>query len=387
MKDSLISLGLSTFFIQQLSADEVETAQIARVIEVQRSHIVTSNGAIEWKITLGGAWYRVAAELRPTVGDWVILDDIHSKIIRLLERKSVFKRIAAGNKPGVQLIASNVDTLFIVTSCNEEFNESRLERYLALAFEAQVDPVIVLTKADLTNQQEEFQERVELMGVSVPIEVINAKDLSTFDNLNRWITDGSTIALVGSSGVGKSTILNTLSESEDAQTGQIRQADAKGRHTTSFRSLHRLPGGGILMDVPGIRELKVAELDNSLDDVFEDVESYASKCKFSNCSHTTEPGCAVQQAIKEGDLDSRRLTNYQKLIEEELRNSASLAVQRNRDRQFSKSVRQHQALKNAKTKKKPKLKNQQNSQIHHHYKKTQRRSGFSRDITKTVTSH
>ena len=345
MNTSLLNLGLSPFFTQQLTAKEVEVAQLARIIEVQRSHVIASDGTNQWAITLGGAWYRDPPEKRPTVGDWVLLNDLRDKIIRLLERKSVFKRITAGGKGEIQLMASNVDTLFILTSCNEEFSESRLERYLSLALESGVDPVVVLTKADLTEDSDDYRDRVKNLQGDIPVETVNATDTKSLDGLLSWLANGSTIALVGSSGVGKSSIVNSLSGTTLTETGSIREQDAKGRHTTSFRSLHCLPGGGILLDVPGIRELKVAQIESSFGTVFEDIEVLASQCKFTDCAHRKEPGCAVRNAISDGTIDQRRLNNYQKLIQEELRNTASLAEQRIQSRQFSKTIKQHISLK------------------------------------------
>ncbi len=345
MNASLLNLGLSPFFTQQLLADEIEHAQFARIIEVQRSHVVASDGAGQWTITLGGAWFQEPSEARPTVGDWVLLNDSRDKVLRLLERKSVFKRIAAGNKVGVQLIAANIDTLFIVTSCNEDFSESRLERYLSLAHEAGVDPVVVLTKADLSKNPDHYRDRVKALNRELPVDVVNATEAESLKGLLSWITSGSTVALVGSSGVGKSSIVNSLSGTALLETGPIREQDAKGRHTTSFRSLHCLPDGGILLDVPGMRELKVAELESSLGSVFDDIEALAAQCKFTDCGHNKEPGCAVRSAIDSGAIDQRRLYNYRKLILEEARNTASLAKQRSQDRQFSKTIKQHLTLK------------------------------------------
>ena len=345
MNEELLGLGLVPFFTRQLTVEEMEHGQLARITEVQRSLVFASDGVGDRAITLGGAWYSLPAEQRPTVGDWVLLDEAGEKILRLLERKSVFKRVAAGTRVDVQLIAANIDTLFIVSSCNEEFKESRLERYLALALEAGVDSVVVLTKSDLAEDAEPYRVRAQALKPGLPVELVNARDADSLRPVLAWVNEGSTIALVGSSGVGKSTIVNTLSGSQRMQTGAIREQDAKGRHTTSYRALHRLPGGGLLLDVPGMRELKVAQLDTALAEVFEDVETFASRCKFADCAHDGEPGCAVLQAVREGSLDERRLRNYQKLVREESRHSVSLAEQRRRDRRFSKTVREITKLK------------------------------------------
>ena len=345
MTPALLELGLTPFFTQQLSAGELDNTQPARIIEVQRTGVTASDGDNQWLLPLGGAWFKLPADERPTVGDWVLLDAPRQKILRLLDRKSVFKRVVAGNRSELQLIAANVDTLFVVTSCNEEFNESRLERYLALALEAGVEPVVVLSKADLSGDGESYRQRAQTVSRTAPVELVNALDPASLERLGDWVSPGTTVALVGSSGVGKSTIVNSLARAALADTGAIREQDAKGRHTTTFRSLHRLHNGGLLLDVPGIRELKIAEMDESLADLFTDVEALVQHCKFSNCGHGQEPGCAVRLAISEGRLDPRRLSNYQKLRLEEARNSSSIAERRKYDRKFSKSVQAHLQMK------------------------------------------
>ncbi len=345
MNTSLQDYGLVPFFAQQTSLDDIEHGRVGRVVEVQRSLITIIDGSEERSIRLTSSWHNAASEDMPTVGDWVVLDDQCSRIERVLDRKSIFRRIAAGEKTEIQLIAANIDILFVVTSCNEEFKESRLERYLTLAVEAGVIPVVVITKIDLSDDPDSYAERARSVQPGVHVESINALDRSTFDGVIAWIEPGSTVALVGSSGVGKSTLLNTLAETKIAATNEIREDDKKGRHTTSHRALHRLPGGGLLIDVPGIRELKVAEVDAALATVFNDIEAVASKCRFTDCLHETEPGCAVRNAVESGEIETRRLRSYLKLLRENERNSASLAEKRLQGRAFAKYVKQVKALK------------------------------------------
>ncbi|GAB3031699.1 ribosome small subunit-dependent GTPase A [Bowmanella dokdonensis] len=297
---------------------------------------------------LSSALRRKVAIARPTVGDWVILDESLSRIETVLERKSLFKRLGAGESNELQPIAANIDTLFIVTSCNEEFKESRLERYLALCAEAGAMPVIILTKADLVEDAETYVRRARKTKAGVPVEAINALDPASIHRLLAWIDKTSTVALVGSSGVGKSTILNTLAGRVLASTGEIRDDDKKGRHTTTHRELHLLPSGGLLIDVPGMRELRVADIDGAIGAVFDDIDTLAAQCKFADCRHETEPGCAVLRAIETGALDSRRLSNYKKLLRENALATASLAEKRAQGREFAKMVKEVKALKQKK---------------------------------------
>lgn len=347
MTASIQDFGLVPFFAQQLSLEEIEHDRVARVTEVQRSLIRVTDGASERSITLTSKWLEVAAAQRPTVGDWVVLDDALLRVERILERKSLFRRVAAGEKAELQPIAANVDILFVVTSCNEEFKESRLERYLALAAEAGVIPVVVLTKIDLCDDSDVYADRARSVQQGIAVESVNALDSSTFAGLMAWIEPGSTIALVGSSGVGKSTILNTLTGEVVAATSGIREDDKKGRHTTTHRQLHPLPSGGLLIDVPGMRELKVADVDSALATVFDEIEELAAQCRFADCHHDSEPGCAVRAAIERGDLNERRLNNYRKLLRENARHSASIAERRSQFRAQGKLYKQIQSMKDS----------------------------------------
>lgn len=345
MTNTLQDYGLVPSFVQQLSVDEIENGLVARIIEVQRSQLTIFDGSEEKTIPLNTVWRESSAEERPTVGDWVVLNHSLTAVERVLERKSLIKRIAAGESVEFQLIAANIDILFIVTSCNEEFNESRLERYLAVAEQAGVIPVIVLTKIDLAKDSDSFVNRVRQVHAEVPVESINALDETTFAGVKAWIKNGTTIALVGSSGVGKSTLLNSLAGSDIAATRTIREDDKKGRHTTTHRALFRLASGGLVIDVPGIRELKVAGLDEALPNVFSDIQALSAKCRFKDCQHESEPGCAIRDAVSSGELDERRLRNYQKLLRENERNNSSLAERRSQGRAFAKLVKEVKALK------------------------------------------
>ncbi len=294
---------------------------------------------------LSPALQQSAAVDRPTVGDWVLLDASLARIEEVLERKSLFKRLAVGARNEIQPIAANIDTLFIVTSCNEEFKESRLERYLALCADAGAMPVIILTKTDLADDVDDYIRRARGTQAGVPVEAVNSLDPDSLDGVRSWIDGTTTVALVGSSGVGKSTLLNALAGRRLAATGEIREDDKKGRHTTSHRELHVLPTGGLLVDVPGMRELGVAEISDSINTVFNDIEALAMRCKFADCRHETEPGCAVLGAVESGELDSRRLSNYRKLLRENDLATMTVAEQRSRGRNFAKLVKTVKEIK------------------------------------------
>lgn len=345
MSADLVDYGLSNFERAQLAENETE-AKLGRVTEVQRSNlkVVTDRGErrLHWSTQL----QQKALFDRPTVGDWVLLNDDLSDIARLLERRSLFKRAAAGRGDEIQPIAANVDTVLIVSSCNEEFKESRLERYLALCREANSDPLVVLTKADLCAEPESFRRRAAAVQTGLEVVVVNARRAEQLEGIRAKLAPRSTAALVGSSGVGKSTLLNALAGSELAATQDIREGDKKGRHTTTHRSLYRVPGDLLIIDVPGMRELRVAEADDALLNVFDDIEALARRCRFNDCAHEAEPGCAVKKAILAGQLDERRLVSYRKLQLENAEASATIAERRAADRGFARRVESAKRWKN-----------------------------------------
>jgi ribosome biogenesis GTPase / thiamine phosphate phosphatase len=228
----------------------------------------------------------------------------------------VLIRKAAGKRTNDQTIAANVDTLFIVMSCDQDFNVSRIERYLALALEAKITPVVILTKIDLVDESESFKKDVEALQNNLQVECINAKDRESLSSLKNLCSEGHTIALVGSSGVGKSTLINSLTDAEQL-TAEVSAEDGKGQHTTTSRSLHLLNDGGVLIDTPGIRELQLTDCETGLEDTFDDVVKFMTQCKFNNCQHQTEKVCGIKAALESGELDQRRWENYQKLQTEQ----------------------------------------------------------------------
>jgi ribosome biogenesis GTPase len=342
---SLPELGWSHFFQQQLSIEEWEATVPVRVLAINRKRINVAGEQGHQQLTVPGNWFLRDAEELPTIGDWLLLDSANGQPQRLLERKSLFRRKAAGIEAKLQLLAANIDTLFIVTSCNSDFNLSRLERYLALALDAQVEPVLVLTKSDLVDDSLEYQRQAMSLKPDMAVETVNALDPESVGPLLAWCSHGQTVAMAGSSGVGKSTLLNSLCGTSGQATATIREDDAKGRHTTTARSVHFLPEGGLLIDSPGIRELQLSDCEAGVSSLFKDIETLAQSCRYKDCSHLSEADCAVKAAVVGGNLSTRRLTNYNKLMAEQERNSETIAEKRRRERDFGKLCRNVMAVK------------------------------------------
>ena len=338
----LQQLGWRNFFDAQLADHDRNSQLPARVMAVHRGRIDIAGEGVPESIALSGR----SAEIDVTVGDWVLVDINGPRITQRLDRLGVFKRRSAGSAAETQLIAANVDTLFIVTSANRDFNVARLERYLAIACESGAFPVIVITKADTVDSVDQFVNEASRLSPGVLVEALDARDPAAVAALRPFCVDGQTVALLGSSGVGKSTLINTLAGTHQ-ETKAVREDDQRGRHTTTGRSMHRLPTGGWLIDTPGMRELQLVDVGDALDDVFAEVSGLAEDCRFSDCSHESEPGCAVRAAIERGELDGERLRRYRKLLAEDRRNTETIAERRSRDKRFGKMVRSVLADKQA----------------------------------------
>ena len=327
----LAEFGWNSFFQQQISDEQSVSVVPVRVMNVHKSGLQIAGVSVDTQ-----AEPLTDDDGRATVGDWLLFNTETQRIVRRLDRKSIFKRRAPGTDRREQLIAANVDTLFIVSSCNQDFNEARLERYLSIARDAEVMALIVLTKADLADEPQEFVQKAAKLAAGIHVEAVNALDAEDLRCLDAWLGNGQTVALLGSSGVGKSTLSNTLLGSSDITTQAIRGDDAKGRHTTTSRTMHHLPGGAWLLDTPGMRELQLTDVRTGLDDVFAEITELAATCRFVDCTHEAEPGCAIRRAIDDDEIDVERLNRWRKLIKEEAYNKESIADRRARGRALGK---------------------------------------------------
>lgn len=326
---SLPNLGWRPFFQQQLTLEDYDHGYAQRVVGVHRQHVDVINEQGWQRIAMPRHWLQLSEDERPTVGDWLWGE-------RVLERLTLLQRIAAGSEPKPQLLAANVDTLLIMMSCNQDFNIARLRRYLVLAHDAGVMPVIVLTKADLADNPDEFTAQAQEASPNTPVVAINGLDEQAQEALADWLTPGQTLAMLGSSGIGKSTLLNTLASEQVQDTGGIREDDSKGRHTTTSRLMQPLNNGCWMIDTPGMREVRLGDMDVSSG--FDHVESLMQQCQFANCHHQGDKGCAVEAALAAGTLDRRDWQQYQKLEREAQYASETEWQKRARYKSFGKMV-------------------------------------------------
>ena len=333
---TLATLGWSPFFQSQLDLDEIGAFTPARIASVHRDRVtvLTEGGAQD--LTLDPTALTTG---RTAVGDWLLADLPRHRVERLLDRETELARGTEYHSGERQLIAANLDTLFITTSCNADFNEARLERYLALAHDSGIQPLILLTKADMADDPEAYVLRAQALGRGLEVLALDATQAEgVVMALARWCGPGETVALAGTSGVGKTTVANALTGG-DAATQGIREDDARGRHTTTGRAMHRIPTGGWLIDTPGMRSLGMAEAAQGIDATFPEISELAEHCRFRDCAHESEPGCAVTAAVVRGEIGPDRLARYKKLQRENTQATETIAQARERSRKFGKMVK------------------------------------------------
>jgi ribosome biogenesis GTPase len=320
---SLARWGWNSYFEAFWQGVAWQNAAPARVIARQRKF---------WRVTgdFGECWAEASGKLRlaadegadwPAVGDWVVVE-VHgantaAPIQEVLPRRSKFVRKSLGKKMEEQVIAANVDTALLVSALDGDFNPRRVERYLAQCWESGARPVIVLNKADACKEAREMAAEMERVAIGTAVCVVSAKTGQGFEELEEFLRPGHTLVLLGSSGVGKSTIANRLLGQTVQEVQPVRESDSRGRHTTTSRELFVLLGGALLMDTPGLREMQLWDAEDGVAQTFADIDSLAAQCRFGDCHHEGEPGCAVQAALDAGALDPARLENRRKLLREQ----------------------------------------------------------------------
>lgn len=343
---TLTDLGYNDHFGQFIKSHDLAGFEIGRVIaEHKERYLVWSvNGEYEAEITGHMRYTAQSREGFPAVGDWVAISTYDSDfaiIHEILPRRSVIKRQAVGQYGEVQIIGTNIDYAFLVQAVDRDFNINRLERYLTICNSSQVSPIIVLTKTDLIDDQHltEIIDSIKLRIEQVQVIAISNETHQGYDALKKVIEKGKTYCMLGSSGVGKSTLLNNLSGRVIMKTDAISESNNKGRHVTSHRELIVLQDGGILIDNPGMREVGIADTTGGLETTFDKIIELSKKCKFNDCTHMNETGCAVLGAIERGEIDAASYENYLKMQREKAYFESTLAERRKRDKQFGKIMK------------------------------------------------
>lgn len=339
-------LGFRESFDRQRLDLNVEMNRVGRVTTAIGNHVrveVPDVGPVEAMLASHGS-YPPRID-RPVVGDWVVLSHDGGIVESVFERQTLVKRQRPGKRVSTQPVAANVDLVAIVTSANRDFNIRRIERYLTVVYDSGATPVVVVNKADLADAPERFGREAAAVAPGVKVLVVSALE-GALDGLRELLEPGVSIAFVGSSGVGKSTLINGLLGEERLETADIRTEDDKGRHTTTRRELIVLETGGLLVDTPGMREIQLAATDEALDLAFEDIRTFAEGCKFRDCTHQDEPDCAVLEALAAGELEEDRLRNYLRMSAEisdrdRKREEASSSEEKKRFKEMKKTMRRY----------------------------------------------
>ena len=296
-----------------------ETAARITAVHKERYEIICAAGKTFARLK-SGVYFGEGDESFPTTGDFteiVYNKSGDSLIVKTFPRRTLFSRTDPSTAHQTeQAVAANFDYVFVMQSMNQNFNAKRLERYVTLAWQSGASPVVLLTKSDLTDNADKYITEAEEAAPGVPVYAVSAKTMRGIENVSPYMKQGKTSVFLGSSGVGKSSLVNALAGEEIMNVSGIREDDARGRHTTTHRQLIRLSGGGMIIDTPGMRELGMWDVSSGLGEAFNDVESYFERCRFSDCRHENEPGCAVRAAIESGELSAERLESYNKLKKE-----------------------------------------------------------------------
>ncbi len=345
--DKLNRIGFSHWFRSRLDADKVAAHAIARVVSVHKERYTITNGKGEVFAELSGNLFYTADSPTdlPTTGDWVYADfyddDTHAIIHGVMPRKTLLRRKTAGKLVDFQLIAANIDVAFVIQSADYNFNLRRLERYLVMVNESGITPVILLSKCDLITQNEVEKIKASLLSIAPHVTVLAYSSLSgeNIDIIKNYLLPGNTYCLLGSSGVGKTTLLNSIVGSRQFETQSVSKKQNKGRHTTTSRELIQLENGAMLIDTPGMRELGNMSVDTGIDETFSEILALSQRCKFNNCSHTNEKGCAILAAINDGELSEQRYKNYLKMKSEAAFNEMSYSDKRKKDKDFGKLIK------------------------------------------------
>lgn len=342
----LEDLGYSEKIKKLRIENNLEDFEIGRVISEHKERYIvkTEKGEFESEITGNLRFSAKSREDFPSVGDWValtIFDSEFSIIHKILPRYSIISRQAVGHFGEIQIIAANIDYALLVQAVDRDFNINRLERYLTICYSSKVIPVIVLTKTDLISEQlkAEILERINQRIKNISVFAISNKTQDGYEALKLIIEKGKTFCMLGSSGVGKSTLLNNLSGNTIMRTDAISQSTSKGRHVTSHRELIVLENGGILIDNPGMREVGIVDTANGLETTFETIISLAQNCKFKDCTHTSEIACSVLEALEKGEIDKSSYENYLKMEKEKTHFESSVVERRKKDKDFGKMIK------------------------------------------------
>jgi len=349
-------LGFNKWFQEKVDSTKSFNFGLARIISVNKNSFLVSDGEKDIFAELTGKFlFNSDSPIDyPTVGDWVYVqlfdDDSFAVIHEIFPRKSLLKRKTPGKKIEYQLIAANVDTALIMQSVDNNFNLRRLERYLVITYESSIRPIVLLSKCDLVSKEEIKTKEAEIHNVMQNVPVIAFSNYNSIDteNVKKLLNASETYCLLGSSGVGKTTLLNNLIHEEMYQTQSIREKDGRGRHTTSRRELIVLENGAMVVDNPGMRELGIISSDSGLSTTFDEIVDLISQCRFTDCSHTHEQDCAVLKGIESGIITKERYNNYLKMLKEAAYNEMSYVERRKKDKAFGKFVKS--VLKNKKDK-------------------------------------